>query len=917
MVGVPSALHLAAGLLAVAAAGGLAFAIAAGRLTGADQDVDRWDTARLLGVLGALAYAAGHALSGALVGLPEVSVWLQAGGLVALAIGAGPTRLGAAGAAPLLVPLAPTAPSWVAAGGGLVVAVRMLGSGRAQAPAAAGVLLWALAHAVAAERATLSAGLVVAGSVLVCAWLWATATRRILAKLVATFVAALLSLAILFAAVLSTVGAAQLTSDELARLTRLADGLTAEIEQWPADAVNSASAIAIAPRALLTAQLTEAETAGLYRVGFADQDFFLVADPSGARVNAHPPDLGGSLELSLAGDDLVRSVRDGTTEQVGGLLSTGGRVVAFGAVALRTDDLLPEDPPAGVLITGRLVDVVWAEQESRSLDVGILGVFAGSPAFTTSELASDGQAIVDGLGGRNAADLSAQGLTLFAASSPITDPQRGTRLGEIVTTSTPAVIAEVERAQTQRLFLVSLIGGVLAVGVAAIVTRRFIRPVTELTSAARRVAEGDLTGRAHIDSPDEVGVLGATFDEMVDSLQTQRDELTSAARTESKLRGRLESLTTSMSDGLVAADIDGSVIQFNPAAEALTGLDAADVIGRSLPEVLGGRIASDLPADALPGLEDATALLLDQPLAATQAAARVLMIRPDGARTPAAVTAAPVRDPEGEVLGRVFVLRDISREIEVERMKTEFLANVSHELRTPITPIKGYANVLARRDVGPEATQRFAGEILNSTARLERIVGMIVDFAGLDSGRVTLDPQPLDLTDIVGETLEEWRETHDGRVFGNFLNGGLPPVLADRTYLRRVLDELLDNAVKFSPDGDPVDITAVQEGERVRLSVVDRGIGIDPKAAPHLFTDFRQIDGTETRHYGGLGLGLGLVKRILDGTGATAEVDSDPGVGATISLLLPVGGPVPPPAPTEPPPSGPPAPPGLVPPPPL
>ena len=122
-----------------------------------------------------------------------------------------------------------------------------------------------------------------------------------------------------------------------------------------------------------------------------------------------------------------------------------------------------------------------------------------------------------------------------------------------------------------------------------------------------------------------------------------------------------------------------------------------------------------------------------------------------------------VRSPDGELLGRVFVLRDISREIEVERMKTEFLANVSHELRTPITPIKGYANVLARRDVGAEATQRFAGEILNSTARLERIVGMIVDFAGLDSGRVVLEPEPIDLTAMVAETLEEWRAGHDGR----------------------------------------------------------------------------------------------------------------------------------------------------------
>lgn len=161
------------------------------------------------------------------------------------------------------------------------------------------------------------------------------------------------------------------------------------------------------------------------------------------------------------------------------------------------------------------------------------------------------------------------------------------------------------------------------------------------------------------------------------------------------------------------------------------------------------------------------------------ATARLRLHRLDGATVPVATTAAPVRSPAGEVMGRVYVLRDISRDLQVERMKSEFLANVSHELRTPITPIKGYAGVLARRDVDPEKTRRFAGEILDATGRLERIVGMIVDFAGLDSGRVVLQRDPVDLSALLGEVLLRWRTAHPDRRFTSQVHPWLPLVWGD------------------------------------------------------------------------------------------------------------------------------------------
>ncbi|CAN5210708.1 hypothetical protein BH23ACT9_BH23ACT9_11370 [soil metagenome] len=904
MVGVPSALYLAAGLLAVAASVGLACALLQGASGQRPADAPR-DRLRLVAVGGALVYATSHALAGAQIGPVEVWTWMHAAGLVGIAIGASPSRMRAASGLPLLIPLTPVIPAYAAAAAGLLAAGRIAAAGRSAMSAAVGITVLAVAHGIAPTQPRYSAIATVVGALVLGSWLWASSSRRILTKLVTAFVSALLAMAILLAAVLATVSSAELTGEELDRLSRLAEQLTADIQAWPGEAVSAASPLARSVGPLLGTALGAAESADLFNLSLASQDFFVTVDSGGVLVNSHPQDLPGSIRLAVAGHPVVTGLREGrSTDTGGGLLSSGDVIVGFGAVAVRSQETRPEDPPAGVLVTGRLLDPVFVAQQSTALDVGLVVVVGGRVAFGTDEVAAAAPEIVSGLDDRAQADLSVSDAALFAAAATISDPGDATTLGRVIATSTPDVIAAVERTQTQRLFLVALFGGALALLVATVVIRRFVRPIAKLTEAAVLVGAGDLRGRADIDSGDEVGVLGAAFDEMVESLQEQQEDLTNSAQREARLRGRLESLTSSMSDGLIAVDTEGLVITFNTAAERLTGHTARGVVGLPLGEVLAGTPLEEGATDPEEGLST-DPLRLTDPLDTSSAAARLMLSRFGGDRVPVAATAAPVRSPNGDIIGRVYVLRDISRDLEVERMKTEFLANVSHELRTPITPIKGYANVLAHRDVPPESTKRFAGQILDSTRRLERIVEMIVDFAGLDSGRVVLRREPIDLRDVVGTTLEQWRDDHDDRVFVSRLNGALPPVFADPTYLRRCLDELLDNAVKFSPDGDPVTVAAMREGSRVRLQVIDAGIGIDAEAARRLFTDFVQADGTETRHFGGLGLGLGLVKRIVDGVGGSVEVQSEPGAGTTFSLVLDVAGPVPvDPLPAPPPPPG-------------
>ncbi|HVM00492.1 MAG TPA: ATP-binding protein [Egibacteraceae bacterium] len=872
-------LHLAASLLALFAAAGLAIIVLTrpGRPTAGSGGRGP----ATLAAVGAVAIAVSHGLSGALVtGLGDTVAWLRAAGLVLVAVGLSTRDVARLSSPAVLIPVAPLPAAVVSAVAGGLAGLRALVGGRRTALVGLALLAWGAAEWVAHTSATAASWLVLAGSLALGAWVWQASARRLQAKFVTAFVGSLLVVVVLMAGTLSGLGSADLVAEELRRLEGSAERLAQEIARWPEDAVSAGGPFAAAGEGFLRiGPEDENLLAVAYNAFFSTQDFFVLLGPRGEKLSAYSPteDLAvDSFVLGVAGTPTVERVLGGEAA-AGDLITVAGQIVAVGAVRL-------EDTPEevlGVLLTGRVADDVWVESAAVP-DVHVI-VETGENFTAASEgVESASPRIVAQLAdGATRQALTADGRVWYAAAQPIRDPG-GDPVGRVVAVSTSDVIAQLEHDMAQRLFLLALLGALFAGAVAALVTRRLVAPIRRLTTAAAAVREGDLEAEAAIDSPDEVGELGRTFNEMTVSLAAQSAQLREAATVQSRLRARMEALTASMGDALVAVDADGRIITFNPAAERLVGRAVDDVLGLPLEEVLRGRGPGDTAATAALGAPDSEEAV----------AVQLLLEREGREPVPTAATAAPVRDPDGQVLGRVLVLRDVTREAEIERMKTEFLANVSHELRTPLTPIKGYADVLARRDVGLDATRRFAEQILASSARLERIVQMVVDFAALDSGRLRLKREPVALSDLVGEALDEWRARHPERDFHRWVARALPPVLVDAGMLRRCLDELLDNAVKFSPGGEPVTVTAKLDTDlptpMVRLSVRDRGVGIEPKTAARIFSDFYQVDASETRHYGGLGLGLALVRRIVDGLGGDASVESQADCGSTVNLLLPV-----------------------------
>jgi signal transduction histidine kinase len=232
---------------------------------------------------------------------------------------------------------------------------------------------------------------------------------------------------------------------------------------------------------------------------------------------------------------------------------------------------------------------------------------------------------------------------------------------------------------------------------------------------------------------------------------------------------------------------------------------------------------------------------------------------------------------------------------ELDRMKSDLLANVSHELRTPLTAIKGYTDYMLERKLGPVTEKQEKGLVVmqRNLDRLSRSISALLDFSRMDVGRLPLNLQPFALAPLVDQILTTFRSELERKrlAFTADLEADIPPVIADREKLSAVLENLVVNAIKFTPEGGRITVSARRDPAALRpaveIKVADTGIGIPPDQVEKVFTRFHQVDTSTTRRFGGVGLGLAIVKSIVEAHGSTIAVDSEPGRGAVFRFSLP------------------------------
>ena len=246
-----------------------------------------------------------------------------------------------------------------------------------------------------------------------------------------------------------------------------------------------------------------------------------------------------------------------------------------------------------------------------------------------------------------------------------------------------------------------------------------------------------------------------------------------------------------------------------------------------------------------------------------------------------------------ELQQRSDELADASRRIqETDRLKSQFLANMSHELRTPMNSIIGFSEILIERLDGQDREKHlsFLRHILTSGQHLLGIINDILDLSKIEAGKMEIYTERFEVRPVIESVCAVMRGMDRAKVPAFVINAdpNLPPIETDLAKFKQILFNLLSNAVKFSPPDAPITIRAMHLGETITISVRDEGIGIDPKDHEVIFEEFRQIDGSERREFGGTGLGLALVKKFVQLQGGSVRVDSSPGNGSTFSFTLPV-----------------------------
>lgn len=416
-----------------------------------------------------------------------------------------------------------------------------------------------------------------------------------------------------------------------------------------------------------------------------------------------------------------------------------------------------------------------------------------------------------------------------------------------------------------------IIGLILSI----IISREITRPIEEMRKQTLRIARGDFSGRVKVNGNDELGQLSAAINNL--SIRVEESQESTDAE-----RRRLDGVLAHMSDGVLATDRRGNVIIINNMVLQLLGVDdEKEVIGQSILGVLDIRQNYSIRDLVENG----------------QAQNEVIL---DGLTDDTIISASfsPIQRESGFVSGLVCVLHDITDQVQEEEERKQFVSNVSHELRTPLTSVRSYVEALSDGAINdPELSPRFLKVVEDENERMIRMINDLLSLSRMDSGTTKLDLEYVNIGELFNYILNRFdmiikNETADDSdqkkytIDRHITNKSLW-VEIDPDKFMQVIDNIMNNAVKYSPDGGVITARLTDTHNHVILSIADQGLGIPRKDLRHVFDRFFRVDKARSRKQGGTGLGLAISKEVINLLGGQIWVNSTEGKGSTFYIALP------------------------------
>jgi PAS domain S-box-containing protein len=443
-----------------------------------------------------------------------------------------------------------------------------------------------------------------------------------------------------------------------------------------------------------------------------------------------------------------------------------------------------------------------------------------------------------------------------------------------VLVSQPASVAFQDVTQlTNKILTFTLISCLVVIPIALVVAQRIVTPIMQVANAARAIGHGEFDQEIPVTSRNEVGILAEEFNSM-------RRNLKNAVGNLIKEEKKMTAIVNSLAEGLVLVDQNNRVLHINPTAEYLLNI-SANQIGSDFAQVIQNPELTKIFKES------------QAQISLNKTVTFEVVLNRDGKKLVLRVVACPFLDENGFALGTVYVFDDMTREKEIDRMKSDFINLVSHELRTPLTSIIGFVSLILDGKTGAinEKQKDSLNRVQRQSKRLAALITDLLDISRIESGRIQMKQEPISLMEVATQRIEEIRPQADAKSIRLSLIAPerLPQMIGDEERIGQVFTNLIGNAIKFTPEQGEVVVKIKVDGNLLHVEVIDTGPGIPIEERQKVFDKFYQLSDVHTRPQGGSGLGLAITKGIIEEHGGTLWVDDgDHGIGSNFQFVLPL-----------------------------